>query len=94
MLSKTMSKFISYEQAGVSIDANDEMVEQVHHHVASTFGQRVMEIKDGYIAYIVNRSSKCRYCLNMWTPFQSFPGVVLIYFSHDSLNRSTDLSLW
>ncbi len=44
--------------------------------------------------YIDNRSSRCRYCLNMWTPFQSLPGVVLIYFSQDSFNRSTDFSLW
>ena len=43
-----MSKFISYEQAGVSIDANDEMVEQIHRHVASTFGQRVMDLKGGF----------------------------------------------
>ena len=29
-----MSKeYISYEQSGVSIDANDEMVEQIHSHV-------------------------------------------------------------
>ena len=43
-----MSKYISYEQSGVSIDANDTMVEQIHHHVASTFGQRVMELKGGF----------------------------------------------
>ncbi len=43
-----MSKYISYEQSGVNIDANDAMVEQIHHHVASTFGQRVMELKGGF----------------------------------------------
>ena len=43
-----MSKYISYEQSGVSIHANDAMVEQIHRHVASTFGQRVMELKGGF----------------------------------------------
>ena len=44
-----MSKeYISYEQSGVSINANDEMVEQIHSHVASTFGPRVMDIKGGF----------------------------------------------
>ena len=37
-----MSKYISYEQAGVSIDANDEMVERINGYVSSTFGPRVM----------------------------------------------------
>jgi len=37
-----MSKYISYEQAGVSIDANDEMVERIDGYVSSTFGPRVM----------------------------------------------------
>jgi phosphoribosylformylglycinamidine cyclo-ligase len=44
-----MSKeYISYEQSGVSIDANDEMVEQIHSHVASTFSPRVMDLKGGF----------------------------------------------
>lgn len=43
-----MSKYVSYEQSGVNIDANDAMVEQIHRHVASTFGQRVMELKGGF----------------------------------------------
>jgi len=43
-----MSKYISYEESGVSIDANDEMVEQIHSHVASTFGPRVMDLKGGF----------------------------------------------
>jgi len=37
-----MSKYISYEQAGVNIDANDEMVERIDGYVSSTFGPRVM----------------------------------------------------
>jgi phosphoribosylformylglycinamidine cyclo-ligase len=43
-----MSKHISYEQSGVSIDANDRMVGQIYSAVASTFGPRVIESKDGF----------------------------------------------
>ncbi len=43
-----MSKYISYEQSGVSIDANDEMVRQIYSCVASTFGPRVIETKNGF----------------------------------------------
>lgn len=43
-----MDKYISYEQAGVSIDANDRMVEQIYSHVSSTFGPRVMQLKGGF----------------------------------------------
>jgi phosphoribosylformylglycinamidine cyclo-ligase len=43
-----MSKYISYEQAGVSIDANDEMVRQIQSAVAGTFGPRVIETKNGF----------------------------------------------
>lgn len=43
-----MSKYITYEQAGVSIDANDEMVELIHSRVASTFGPRVIDLKGGF----------------------------------------------
>ena len=43
-----MSKYISYEQSGVSIDANDEMVERIHDSVTSTFGPRVMYLKGGF----------------------------------------------
>ncbi|MCK4914370.1 MAG: phosphoribosylformylglycinamidine cyclo-ligase [Planctomycetes bacterium] len=43
-----MSKYISYEQSGVNIDANDEMVEQIYSHVAKTFGPRVIEVKGGF----------------------------------------------
>ncbi len=43
-----MSKYISYEQTGVSIDANDQMVEQIHSYVASTFGPRVMASKNAF----------------------------------------------
>jgi phosphoribosylformylglycinamidine cyclo-ligase len=40
-----MSKYISYEQSGVSIDANDEMVDKIYGYVSSTFGPRVMGCK-------------------------------------------------
>ncbi len=43
-----MGKYISYAQSGVSIDANDEMIEQIYNSVASTFSPRVMENKNGF----------------------------------------------
>ena len=43
-----MSKAVTYEQAGVSIDANDEMVERIQSYVAGTFGPRVMGLKGGF----------------------------------------------
>jgi len=45
---RQMSKYISYEQSGVSIDANDEMVERIQGYVSSTFGPRVMDLKGGF----------------------------------------------
>ena len=43
-----MSKYVSYEQSGVSIDANDEMVRQIYSCVASTFGPRVMDLRGSF----------------------------------------------
>lgn len=43
-----MSKYISYEKSGVSISAADETVQQIYSHVASTFGPRVIETKNGF----------------------------------------------
>ena len=43
-----MSKFLSYEQSGVSIDANDQMVQQIWSAVVGTFGPRVIESKGGF----------------------------------------------
>jgi len=43
-----MSKYISYEQSGVSIDANEQMVQQIYSAVASTFGPRVIELRHGF----------------------------------------------
>ena len=43
-----MSKYISYEQSGVSIDAGDEMVRQIQSAVAGTFGPRVIESRNAF----------------------------------------------
>ncbi len=43
-----MSKYVSYQQAGVSIDANDEMVERIGSSVAGTFGPRVIALPNGF----------------------------------------------
>jgi len=43
-----MTEHISYKQSGVSIDANDQMVRRIYSAVASTFGPRVIESKDGF----------------------------------------------
>lgn len=45
-----MSKkdFLSYEDSGVSIDANDRMVERISESVASTHGPRVIGLKNGF----------------------------------------------
>ena len=43
-----MSKYISYEQSGVSIDANEQMVQQIYSAVVSTFGPRVIESKNAF----------------------------------------------
>lgn len=43
-----MSKSISYEQSGVSIDANDRMVGRIGRSLASTYGPRVMPLANGF----------------------------------------------
>jgi phosphoribosylformylglycinamidine cyclo-ligase len=43
-----MSKAVTYEQAGVSIEANDEMVERIQSYVAGTFGPRVINLRGGF----------------------------------------------
>ncbi len=42
------SKTISYQQAGVSIEANDEMVRCISKSVNSTYGPRVMALENGF----------------------------------------------
>ncbi|MBN1805292.1 MAG: phosphoribosylformylglycinamidine cyclo-ligase [Sedimentisphaerales bacterium] len=43
-----MSKYITYEQSGVSIEAGDEMVDQISSVVASTYGPRVIRSHDAF----------------------------------------------
>ena len=43
-----MSKYISYEQSGVSIDAGEDMVREISSAVASTFGPRVIESRNAF----------------------------------------------
>ena len=43
-----MGKYITYEQSGVSIDANDEMVKRISSYVSSTFGPRVVQLKNSF----------------------------------------------
>ncbi|MFH1614435.1 MAG: phosphoribosylformylglycinamidine cyclo-ligase [Planctomycetota bacterium] len=45
---ENMQNYVSYEQSGVSIDANDEMVESISACVASTFGPRVLNNKNSF----------------------------------------------
>ena len=40
--------YLSYEQSGVSIDANDAMVERISKSVAATHGPRVLDLKNGF----------------------------------------------
>ena len=42
------SRSVSYEQAGVSIDANDQMVQRISRSVSSTHGPRVMGLENGF----------------------------------------------
>jgi len=39
---------LSYEEAGVSIDANDEMVRRISHSLKSTHGPRVIGLENGF----------------------------------------------
>ena len=41
------SDYLSYEQSGVSIDANDVMVERISRSVAATHGPRVIGLENG-----------------------------------------------
>jgi len=45
---KDAQRPITYRQSGVSIGANDEMVERIYSHAASTFGPRVMQLRGGF----------------------------------------------
>lgn len=41
-------KYVSYEESGVSIDANDRMVERIGRSLASTHGPRVIGLENGF----------------------------------------------
>jgi phosphoribosylformylglycinamidine cyclo-ligase len=43
-----MTNYISYEQTGVSISANEQMVRQIYPAVAGTFGPRVIEAPNSF----------------------------------------------
>jgi phosphoribosylformylglycinamidine cyclo-ligase len=43
-----MAEYISYEQTGVSIEANEQMVREIRASVASTFGPRVIKSGNGF----------------------------------------------
>ena len=43
-----MAKYVNYQQTGVSIDANDDMVRQIRSCVAGTFGPRVIDLAGGF----------------------------------------------
>ncbi len=43
-----MADHITYEQSGVNIDANDEMVERIWASIQSTFGPRVIDLPGGF----------------------------------------------
>lgn len=48
---RTMSKeqgYVTYEQAGVSIEAADQMVGEIYPCITSTFGPRVIQLKGGF----------------------------------------------
>jgi phosphoribosylformylglycinamidine cyclo-ligase len=43
-----MSKYVTYEQAGVNIEANDVMVDSIQSSLASTYGPRVIDVPWGF----------------------------------------------
>jgi phosphoribosylformylglycinamidine cyclo-ligase len=43
-----VSKYVTYEQAGVNIEANDAMVDRIQSALASTYGPRVIDVPWGF----------------------------------------------
>jgi len=43
-----MSKYVTYSQSGVDIEANDIMVDSIQAHLASTYGPRVIDVPWGF----------------------------------------------
>lgn len=55
-------KYISYEESGVSIDANDVMVERISKSVSSTFSSRVIGLENGFAGlFQLNEDGKPKY---------------------------------
>jgi phosphoribosylformylglycinamidine cyclo-ligase len=55
-------KFISYEESGVSIDANDVMVDRISKSVKSTFGPQVIGLENGFAGlFQLNAEGKPKY---------------------------------
>ncbi len=43
-----MAKFISYKQSGVDVEAGEAMVDKIQSYVSSTFGPRVLQLKNAF----------------------------------------------
>jgi phosphoribosylformylglycinamidine cyclo-ligase len=43
-----MTKFISYKQSGVDISAGEAMIDKIQSYVSSTFGPRVIQLKNAF----------------------------------------------
>jgi len=62
------SKKITYQQAGVSIDANDEMVRRISRSLASTFSPRVIPLENGFAGLVRLDSDAKRFKKNYKNP--------------------------
>jgi phosphoribosylformylglycinamidine cyclo-ligase len=47
-----MSKYLTYQQSGVDLDANDVMVDRIHSYLASTYGPRVIDVPWGFAGLV------------------------------------------
>ncbi len=61
-------KKISYAQSGVSIDANDVMVEKISSSLAHTFSPRVIELKNGFAGLFEMYTDRRRFKKNYRKP--------------------------
>jgi len=58
----TEENYISYEESGVSIDANDRMVERISNSVKETFSKRVIGLENGFAGlFQLNEEGKPKY---------------------------------
>ena len=58
----TKENYISYEESGVSIDANDRMVERISKSVKETFSKRVIGLENGFAGlFQLNEEGKPKY---------------------------------